>query len=86
MQKVIEEDFTLVTHNSRDFRGELDSSGKGLHAREPLHAGLICLNAFQPIDLDRQAKLLRLALEELCTLDDLINQALEITEDEDGFY
>jgi hypothetical protein len=84
MFKVIAEDFTLVTHNARDFRGTSDAPGKGLHAHESLHAGLVCLNAFEPMDLDRQARLLRIALEELSQLADLVNRALEVTENADG--
>lgn len=57
---------------------------KGLHAHESLHAGLVCLNAFEPMDLDRQVRLWRIALEELSSLPDLVNQALEITENADG--
>jgi hypothetical protein len=84
MKQVLDEDFTLITHNSKDFRGAPDAHGTGLHFHQSLHAGLICLNAFDAMDLDRQAKLLRIALDELAQLPDLINQALEITENQDG--
>lgn len=84
MSKVIAEDFTLITHNSKDLCETPDAPDKGLHVRESLHAGLVCLNAFHAMDLDRQAKLLRMALDELSQFPDLLNQALEITENEDG--
>ncbi|MET3108088.1 putative nuclease of putative toxin-antitoxin system [Oxalobacteraceae bacterium GrIS 2.11] len=84
MQIVIAEDFTLITHNAKDFRGKANNSGKGLHARQSLHAGLVCLNSFEPLDLNRQEKLLRIAFDELAQLSDLVNQALEITENDDG--
>jgi hypothetical protein len=84
MQIVIANDFTFVTHNAKDFRGIADAPGKGFHAREELHAGLVCLNSFEPLDLDRQTRLLRIAFEELSQMTDLVNQALEVSENEDG--
>jgi hypothetical protein len=81
---VVTGDFTLVTHNARDFRGEGQENPGGLHAQQEIHAGLICLNSFYPMDLDRQHRLFQLALAELDGMPDLINQALEIFEDEEG--
>ena len=81
---VVTGDFTLVTHNARDFRGEGQENSGGLHAQQEIHAGLICLNSFYPMDLDRQHRLFQLALAELDGMPDLINQALEIFEDEEG--
>jgi predicted nuclease of predicted toxin-antitoxin system len=77
-------DYTLVTHNARDFRGEGAAEPGGLHAEEPIHAGLICLSAAQPMDIDKQCELFNIVLEQLNTMDDLINQALEVYEDENG--
>lgn len=60
MTLVIAEDFTLVTNNSKDFRGEGAGEPGGLHAKESIHAGLICLNCAVPggMDLDIRAWIL----------------------------
>lgn len=50
---VVSADFTLVTHNARDFRGTGATDPGGLHAAQPIHAGLICLNSVHPMHLDR---------------------------------
>lgn len=86
MTLVIAEDFTLVTNNSKDFRGEGADAPGGLHAKAEIHAGLVCLNCAVPggMDLDRQRDLFEIALKELEGRKDLINQALEVFEDEDG--
>ncbi|MGB0683886.1 MAG: DUF5615 family PIN-like protein [Magnetovibrionaceae bacterium] len=45
MSRIIEEDWTLVTRNSNDFRPVKGSSSKSpCYVGQPLHAGLICLN------------------------------------------
>ena len=45
MPVVLEGDWTLVTNNSYDFRGDPAKPGtKGFHSKEPIHAGLVCLN------------------------------------------
>jgi hypothetical protein len=84
IDKVIKEDFTLVTHNARDFRGTSENPQKGLHRHQELHAGLICINSFFEMDLDRQRQLFKIAINECLQYSDLINKALEITENEDG--
>ncbi|MCW7541851.1 DUF5615 family PIN-like protein [Aquabacterium sp. A7-Y] len=84
MTVVVSGDYTFVTHNSRDFRGAGASAPGGLHARQDIHAGLICLNSYFPMDLERQHRLFELALSELGSMSDLTNQALEIFEYEDG--
>lgn len=81
---VVSGDFTLVTHNARDFRGTGATDPGGLHAAQPMHAGLICLNSVHPMDLERQHDLFRAALDQLAVLPDLVNQALEVFEDTDG--
>jgi hypothetical protein len=49
---VIQEDWTLVTKNSYDFRGPENARGEGgLYRAVGLHAGLICLNGE---NMDRQ--------------------------------
>ena len=80
----IEGDYTLVTHNSPDFRGQGPGKLGGQHAKQPIHAGLVCLNSVHVMDLPRQLDLFRLVLAELTNVDDLVNQALEVFELTDG--
>ena len=84
MPLVIAGDFTLVTNNSKDFRGRTPGQPGGLHAKEEIHAGLVCLNTEIGMDIDKQRELFEIALEELAGVADLVNQALEVTEREDG--
>lgn len=81
IEKVVNEDFTLVTHNSKDFRGTKRSAPGGLHNGQPIHAGLICLSveADGGMDLGLQEQLFAIALQEIGSMADLVNQALEIT-------
>lgn len=81
---VVAGDFTFVTHNSEDFLGGGAANPGGEHASQPIHAGLICLNSQLPMSLSRQRALFQFALEELAGLGDLINQALEVFERQDG--
>lgn len=80
----VEGDYTLVTHNSPDFRGQGPGKLGGQHAKQPIHAGLVCLNSVHVMDLPRQLDLFRLVLAELASMDDLVNQALEVFELADG--
>ncbi|MEO9336777.1 DUF5615 family PIN-like protein [Mesorhizobium sp. SB112] len=82
---ILDGDWTFVTKNSVDFRGPKDRPGtKGQYADVAIHAGLICLNGPPGMDLDMQIELFEQALAELDTADDdLINQVLEITIDDD---
>jgi hypothetical protein len=84
MPLVIAGDYTLVTNNSKDFRGKTLGQPGGLHANEEIHAGLVCLNTELGMDIDTQKELFEIALEQLAGRDDLINQALEVTERKDG--
>ena len=83
MPLVIAGDFTLVTNNSKDFRGKAPGQRGGLHAKEEIHAGLVCLNTELGMDIDKQRQLFEIALEEIAGVADLVNQALEVTERED---
>jgi hypothetical protein len=80
----VDGDYTLVTHNAVDFRGPDGGPPGGLHAREAIHAGLVCLVSPWPMTPDRQVELFGYALTELATTEDLINQALEVVEEESG--
>lgn len=81
---VVDGDYTFVTQNARDFRGEGADNPGGLHAKQEIHPGLVCLNSHFPMDLLRQRNLFGYALEKLKEHDDLINQAMEVFEDETG--
>jgi hypothetical protein len=83
---ILDGDWTFVTKNSVDFRGPKDRPGaKGQYADVALHAGLICLNGPPGMNLDMQIELFEQVLVELDADDDLVNQVLEISlEDEDS--
>jgi hypothetical protein len=67
-----------------DFRGNGPGNLGGEHAKQPIHAGLICINSVRTMDLCRQCDLFKVALRELSMIKDLVNQALELFELEDG--
>jgi hypothetical protein len=67
-----------------DFRGKSGAKPGGLHSDQPIHAGLVCLNAHGVMDLGLQEQLFALALQNLAVMNHLINGALEITLTEDG--
>jgi hypothetical protein len=80
IERVVAEDFTLVTRNSADFRGEGPGNPGGEHARQPIHAGLICLNSEAPLTKQRQIELFDYTLDLLKEQGtDLVNQALEVS-------
>ena len=78
---IVAGDWVFVTCNARDFRGR-----RGLHGKQAVHAGLICLNAPEGLDQALQVELFELALDELAGAPDLINQALEISLLENGRF
>lgn len=84
MTYIVTADLTLVTHNARDFRGVGVTQPGGLHSKQVIHAGLICLNSEIGMDFNRQIVLFGFALEALADLPDLINQVLEVSEAADG--
>ena len=52
---IIDGDWTFVTKNSVDFRGPSSRPGtSGQYADAMLHAGLVCLNGPDGMDLDMQ--------------------------------
>jgi len=76
---VIDGDWTFVTRNSIDFRGPASKPGsKGQFSDVPIHAGLICLNGPDGMNLDLQLELFEHALNEVGD-GDLVNQVLEVT-------
>jgi hypothetical protein len=79
---IIDSDWTFVTKNSVDFRGPSSRPGtSGQYADVMLHAGLVCLNGPEGMDLDMQMELFEGALNELDRDGDLVNQVLEISTD-----
>jgi hypothetical protein len=76
---IIDGDWTFVTRNAIDFRGPASRPGsRGQYSDVPIHAGLVCLDAPEGLDLDLQLELFEVALDEIGD-GDLINQVLEIT-------
>jgi hypothetical protein len=81
---ILDGDWTFVTRNSVDFRGSASHPGsKEQYADVAIHAGLICLNGPDGMDLDVQLELFEQALDELAVDDELIKQVLEVTLDGD---
>jgi predicted nuclease of predicted toxin-antitoxin system len=88
---LIQQNYVLVTHNSKDFRGLDGKDGKpGYLTKEEIHPGLICLNAYNssknktiPMTKELQHKLFAIALDEIenQNLSDLINTVIEIDYD-----
>lgn len=81
---VVAGDWTLVTHNAIDFRGGGPGHLAGEHAKQSIHAGLVCLGSVHTLDLRRQHTLFQMALNQVAELEDLINMALEVFENKDG--
>ena len=52
---ILDGDWTFVTRNSGDFRGPAAKAGsRGVYADVAIHAGLVCLNGPEGLDLDMQ--------------------------------
>jgi hypothetical protein len=82
---LLDNDWVLVTRNSRDFRGSSRSPGfGGQFADVPLHPGLICINGPATMDLELQIVLFERALDELDIEGDMTNRVLEINWKGDG--
>jgi Domain of unknown function (DUF5615) len=75
---ILDGDWTFVTKNSMHFRGPANEPGsKGQYTDVAIHAGLICLNGPEGMDLDLQLELFEIALDEVGN-GDLVNEVLEI--------
>ena len=75
---ILDGDWTFVTKNSTHFRGPANEPGsKGQYADVAIHAGLICLNGPEGMDLDLQLELFEIALDEVGN-GDLVYEVLEI--------
>lgn len=85
-QYVVENDYVLVTHNSKDFRGKsVGGGGKPGYLTKEMHPGLVCLNrdAHGDMTSSLQEALFREILVEIKNkgILDLMNQVLEIDYD-----
>ncbi len=79
MQIVLDEDWTLVTRNSDDFRPRAGSASKApCYLGQPLHAGLVCLNLPAMSARADQVAYFEVALAEVGLAGDLVNKVLEI--------
>lgn len=77
---ILEGDWTFITNNSVDFRGPEKKPGShGIYADISLHAGLICIDAPEGLNLERQKLLFQLILSNLQEHGDLTNQVLQVT-------
>jgi hypothetical protein len=84
---ILDGDWTFVTKNSIDFRGPAERPGtKGQYADVAIHAGLICLNGPEGMDLDMMMELFEVALDELDSNDDIVNQVLEVTGESESIH
>jgi hypothetical protein len=77
---ILEGDWTFITNNSVDFRGPEKKPGShGIYTDISLHAGLICIDAPEGLNLERQKHLFQLILSNLQEHGDLTNQVLQVT-------
>ena len=82
MQAVIDDDWTLVTRNSDDFRPRRGSTSQApCYVGQPLHAGLVCLNLPTSSGRARQLEYFQAALDYIGNQGDLINKVLEVDPD-----
>ncbi len=73
MPRIVAEDYTFVTNNARDFRK--------LYSRQDVHAGLIIIVPQVVPALQRE--LFELILQEIAGGDELLNEVLEISIEDD---
>jgi hypothetical protein len=79
MERILDDDWTLVTRNSDDFRPpEGSGSNAPCYLGVELHAGLVCLNLPNGALRADHIDFFRAALDDLVDDGDLTNQVLEI--------
>lgn len=82
MAAIIDNDWTLVTRNSDDFRPKSGSASQApCYVGQALHAGLICLNLPAGSGRADQRAYFEAALTRIGNPGDLVNQILEIDPD-----
>jgi len=88
MPYVLEEDWTLVTKNSVDFRGARGEPGEGgEYAEVPIHAGLVLINSGKATGVV-QCAMFDFALDKIENElgGDLVNNFIEVDIDPDGSF
>lgn len=84
MERIIQEDWTLVTRNSDDFRPATGSeSAAPCYLGVEIHAGLVCLNLPSGALRVDHREFFQAALEDLRNERDLTNQILEVWPSDD---
>ena len=79
MKLILEEDWTLVTRNSDDFRPRPGSTSQApCYLNQPLHAGLVCLNLPSGTGRAEQEAYFCTVLDQVGVPGDLVNRVLEI--------
>jgi len=80
-------DWTFVTRNSVDFRGPAHDPGTGGEfVNVPLHAGLICINGPDGVTAEVQCELFEGILDEIGSIQQLVNEVVEVDLDVDGEF
>ena len=86
MIRIIEQDWTLVTHNAKHFRPNPGSDSLApCYRGQPLHAGLVCLNLPVGATRDVQLRYFGEALIHIGCPGDLICRVLEVYPKKDEF-
>ena len=82
---ILDGDWTFITNNGVDFRGSPKKPGsQGVYADVSLHAGLVCVDAPEGLNLEIQKRLFDLVLSNLEEEGALTNQVLQVTLSPDG--
>ena len=82
MKAIIDDDWTLVTRNSDDFRPRSGRASQApCYVGQPLHAGLVCLNLPAGSGRAEQKAFFKAALDQIGNPGDLVNQVLEANPD-----
>ena len=87
MRRVLEEDWTLLTRNSDDFRPRAGSaSQRPCYLDVPLHADLVCLNLPDRAAESKHQLFFRAALTTIGADGDLTNEILEVSPSSDTIH
>jgi hypothetical protein len=82
MKAIIDDDWTLVTRNSDDFRPRSGSMSRApCYVGQALHAGLVCLNLPVGSGSADQKAYFQAALDRIGNPSDLVNRVLEVDPD-----
>ena len=79
MRRIIDQDWTLVTRNTDDFRPPREStSTRPCYVGEPFHAGLVCLNLPDWAREPEHRRYFSAALIQIGIPGDLTNEVIEV--------